>query len=348
MFGNGSDGALNVASGTTNLLLDTKYQYTTVNVASGATLSTSSTTGSVLYILATTSIVINGTIDLRNKVTRGQNSWSVVIDGTAYSSPSARNGGNGADNSLSSLGGVQSNGFGGGGAGGAIPATIPNKGGNGGNGSITPGVGGASRSTSGPGLDGGGSSGGGGALGILVGSASSGAGGSAYGNNGTNGGGDGDGQTSGGGGGAGGQAGHPGVHVVLKSPSITVNGTIYTTGGNGGNGGNGGTAPAFGNYGSGGGGGGAGNGGNITSFATTYSLTGTTDTSGGFNGNGGTGYLTGGFGGAGISGDVTYIPIVPPADYTGPFLRRWDGTSWQYSKTNARTTSFVESKVKVL
>ena len=48
-FGDGSNGALNVTSGTTNLLLNTKYQFTTVNVASGATLSTNSTTGAVLY-----------------------------------------------------------------------------------------------------------------------------------------------------------------------------------------------------------------------------------------------------------------------------------------------------------
>ena len=37
-FGNGSDGALNVTSGTTNLSLNTKYQYTTVNISSGAAL----------------------------------------------------------------------------------------------------------------------------------------------------------------------------------------------------------------------------------------------------------------------------------------------------------------------
>ena len=34
----------------------------------------------------------------------------------------------------------------------------------------------------------------------------------------------------GGGGGAGGRAGRSGVHVVLKAPSITINGTIITLG----------------------------------------------------------------------------------------------------------------------
>ena len=105
-FGDGSDGALNVTSGTTNLNLDTKYQYTTVNVSSGATLSTTSTTGSVLYICATTSINIDGTINVSNKVNAGNNSWSVTIDGYTFNSPGVVSGGSGGyDSAATAMGG---------------------------------------------------------------------------------------------------------------------------------------------------------------------------------------------------------------------------------------------------
>ena len=120
-FGNGSDGALNVTSGTTNLNLNNKYQYTTVNVSSGATLSTANTTGSVLYICATTSITIDGTINVSNKVNAGNNSWSVTIDGYTFNSPGVVSGGRGGyDSAATAMGGYGYLGYGGGGAGGYV------------------------------------------------------------------------------------------------------------------------------------------------------------------------------------------------------------------------------------
>ena len=66
-YGNGSDGALNLTSGTLNLALNTKHQFTTVNVAPGATL-TGYGNQSVLYITATNSITTNDIIRSRKKI----------------------------------------------------------------------------------------------------------------------------------------------------------------------------------------------------------------------------------------------------------------------------------------
>lgn len=339
MFGDGSDGPLNVTSGTTNLALDTKHQFTTVNIDTGAILSTTDTTGSVLYISATESITIDGNIDLRNKVSRGQNSWFVTIDSRTYTSPSTQNGGSGGGGAGASNGGSQGSGFGGGGAGGATtPSGVQDRGGHGGAGGPSSGSGGASRTTTGAGNAGGASSGGGGAALILSGSTTSGAGGFAYGNNGGNA------ITSnhetassGGGGGAGGMAGHPGVHVVLVSPSIIINGNIYTGGGDGQNGGSGGSGTStYATAGSGGGGGGAGNGGSVYIFTkrSGFEDNGTYNMLGGYVGLPGTGYQSGGFGGAGTHGTLTHVEIVTP---TLP-VRVYDGSEWVFAIAHSRVS----------
>ena len=137
-FGDGSQGALNVTSGITYLPLNTKLQYTTVNVGASGTIRPSGTTGSVLYICATESITINGTINVRDIVNYGNNTWGVTIDGQNFTSPGVANGGNGRAYS-GSTGGVQSAGFGGGGSGaGNIYSGTDYNGGNGGNGSTSP------------------------------------------------------------------------------------------------------------------------------------------------------------------------------------------------------------------
>lgn len=317
MYGDGSDGALNVASGTTNLSLNHKYQYTTVNVASGATLSTTDTTGSVLYILATTSVNIAGTINVSNKVNYGNNTWGITIDDEDYSSPGVKSGGDGGSAPGGTGGLGSTSGYAGGGAGGHVSQS-----GNGGNAGTSP-VGGSGvsnkvRSSGGTtavnGGDGGSSAGGGGGVYIERNSggsgnnqASGGAGGGSHGANGAN-------ATSstsstvlnqsqgGGGGGAGGRAGRAGVHVVIKSPSITVSGSIITSGTAGQNGGNGGygavqnTSPSTDaslRAGAGGGGGG-GNAGDIYLLGETFNTgSGTFTMSGGAGGSAGAGYTFG-------------------------------------------------------
>lgn len=318
VYGDGSNGALNVTNGnTTNLALNTKYQYTTVNVASGGILTTNSAVGAVLYICATTSINISGTLDVSGKVTPGKSTNSVVIDGVTYTSPNIGNGGQGSDaytldanyNFITGgIGGQQSNGYGGGGAGGGVQPDYQNgypiyKGGNGGTGTPTPGAGGAAhfRSASGyaafyNGDHGGAGAGGAGAL-VLWGS-----GGGMSGTHRAGGGGGHGvagqasasqppvGYDAAGGGGSGGNVGRAGVHIVLKAPVITINGTVITAGGNGGGGGNApGTVRSDEFGGGGGGGGGAGHGGNLyVTHAGNYTTTGSTlNLTGGQGGSGG-------------------------------------------------------------
>jgi PKD repeat protein len=348
-FGDGSNGALNVTSGTTNLLLNTKYQFTTVNVSAGATLSTNSTTGSVLYITARESITINGTINVSNKVIAGRNTWSVTIDGVTYNSPGVANGANGRAYTGATAGSTV-NGFGGGGTGaGATLNSITYNAGDGGNGSASSPSGGArssaSRTTNGTTHtrnDGVRSRGGSGVAiayiankgsGTANVSATSGAGGANYGSNGETG-------VSatvsgtasftgravaGGGGGAGGIAGKAGVNVVLSAPVVIINGTIITSGTNGGNGGDGGRARdddgllSF--YGQPGGGGGGGSAGaiNIT-YAQSYT-SGTYIQSGGSGGIGGEGGATGNTkasdGSNGLVAGDTQEQVKPFVDFTG-------------------------------
>lgn len=256
MFGDGSDGILNVTSGVHNLNLDHKYQFESVNVAAGATLSTSSTTGAVLYVTAVTEIKIDGTVDVSNKVNHGNNNWNVTIDGVTYWTPGVPN---------ASFYSGQSNANSGFGGGGESFAYIYNgttySGGSGGTGGASP-NGGNSRSVS-RGSNGtsysvanGSQSGGASGLAFVYlrktggsGSvyATSGNGGESFGANGGTGSGGIDSGLfgeytwfAGGAGGAGGRAGRAGVHVVLRAPSVIINGSVITSGTAGGDGGDGG------------------------------------------------------------------------------------------------------------
>lgn len=327
-FGDGSDGDLDIASGTYNLDLNHKYQFKSVHIHSGATLSTNNTTGAVLYMLCSGTFTLDagGTIDVSNKVIPGDNTWSVTIDGTTYESPGVAAGANGNGASADQLG-IQAKGFGGGGGGGNARTVSggPILGGAGGNGGYPIGLPGAAVSTRATntqttyitGKDGANSAGGSGAayayskvsggLTAYVQSGNSGKGGTSYGSNGasatkgyykyTN-------TTSGyldylwsegGGGGAGGIAGRSGVNIVIWANQADLNGQIITSGSNGGNGGNGGNGFTSKSVdtsivGGPGGGGGGGNGGNIT-LAYSISLT-----------NNLTSIMTGGSGGASGSG----------------------------------------------
>ncbi len=347
-FGDGSNGALNVTSGITYLPLNTKHQFTTVNVSSGATLSTNSTTGAVLYILATESITINGTINVSNKVNHGDNSWSVTIDGVTYSSPGVANGGWGGVYAGSTRA-LQSAGFGGGGSGAGVnySGTLYS-GGDGGTGGTSPSGGGSitvSRSSNGTSANRRNASAVNGGSGAAYArrsgtnytgttSGTGGSGGQGYGANGSAGSGSniytgGSGTYwwhGGGGGGAGGRAGRAGVHVVLKAPSITINGTINTSGTNGTNGGNGGRSRDnigwrdF--WGMPGGGGGGGNGGNIELvYNATINTSGTLTRSGGSGGSYGTGgpdnnSTSAQNGSNGSSGSLNTTQTVPVPDFT--------------------------------
>jgi len=348
-FGDGSQGALNVTSGTTYLPLNTKLQYTTVNVSSGATLSTNSTTGAVLYILATESITINGTINVSNKVDYGNNTWGVTIDGENYSSPGVANGGYG-DIYTGQTRAFQSAGFGGGGSGVGITllSGTTYRAGNGGVGSTSAAGGGAvsvartSNGTSSNRNDAARVNGGSGvAYAYRQGtnytgttSATGGSGGQGYGANGADGSGShthtgGSGSYNwygGGGGGGGGRAGRSGVHVVLKAPSITINGTIITSGTSGGNGGNGGRSRTLDGWrdfwGMPGGGGGGGSGGDIQLvYNDTINTTGTLTRSGGSGGNKGIGGVGNTSewaqdGSSGLPGSLNTTQTAPIANFT--------------------------------
>lgn len=366
MYGDGSDGALSVTSGTHNLELNRKYQFTTVSVSAGATLSTNSTTGSVLYILATDWVMIEGDINLSNIVNHGRNTWSVTIDGQTFTSPGVANGGAGGSHINSAAGGSQSSGFGGGGAGGAFSG-IGNtaRGGSGGSGGANPGNGGSSvtvsRGSQKNGNNGGTSAGGSGASLSLSGSATSGAGGNAYGSNGGNASNQNDSRISGGGGGAGGRAGRAGVHLVIKSPFISINGSIILSGTNGQNGGAGGTSTYWQSSqptvrGSGGGGGGGGNGGNLyLSYTSLVETPVAINLNGGTRGSGGAGYRSGGAGTNGTAGQVFKNSVtpgptpLPPEPYDGPFVRVYKDGSWKYVKANIYSVNrFAEGKTRVL
>lgn len=66
MFGDGSDGALVITSGTTNLLFGTAYNYSSISISAGATLSTSSTNGT-LKLKCKGTATISGSINVQGK-----------------------------------------------------------------------------------------------------------------------------------------------------------------------------------------------------------------------------------------------------------------------------------------
>ncbi|WP_153008335.1 phage tail protein [Rhodococcus pyridinivorans] len=341
-FGDGSDGELNVTSGTYNLPLNTIHQFTNVTIGSGATLSTASTAGAVLFLAVQDTLTLNGTINLSGKVNPGDAQWRFTVDGEFWDSPGVAQGAYYSGQSGAN------GGFGGGGAGaGYSNGPFGGSGGSGGYGGAGGGAGGYSLSQSNGerivnGSPGGTSAGGGGgAYSYYSGTPSSaagtgvargGAGGSAYGGFG------GDAEASvganpnfsgtinafaTGGGGAGGIAGRAGVHLVIRAKKIVLNGTIITSGTSGGNGGNGGRNRIWNGWqdfwGSPGLGGGGGSGGSVfLHYATSLSNSASRlqgGGSGGAHGYGGAGGgQLGGRGGNGGSGGL-YTYRLTPAQY---------------------------------
>lgn len=340
-FGDGSDGALNVASGTQNLPLNQIHQFTNVAIAAGATLSTASPTGSVLFIAVQDTFTLNGTMNVSGKVNPGSADWPFTVDGVTYSSPGVAVGSYYSDHGPANFG------FGSGGAGGGFSGgPLGGSGGSGGYG-IAGGAGvGQSRNSNGTfsmnGNAGSNSGGGSGSSSITISkdstrfltvTSNSGRGGSSYGESGADGSGSvvdqggtgsaGYSWASNGGGGAGGIAGRAGVHIVIRARKIVLNGTIITSGSAGGNGGNGGRlirqSGATNFWGSPGLGGGGGSGGNISIFyADTLTNTAAKFVNGGSGGA--AGYGDTGFvqpvsqGGSGIPGTFTSKKLTP-AEY---------------------------------
>lgn len=87
--GTGADGALSVTSGTTNLDFGSASfvvkNYTTINIASGATLGfgSANSAGTVLVLRATGDVTIAGTIDLRGAGASGGTGGGVAASGSA-------------------------------------------------------------------------------------------------------------------------------------------------------------------------------------------------------------------------------------------------------------------------
>ena len=257
--GDGSDGALNVTTGTTTLNLGQVYNYSSINISSESTLTFTRIGGAALLNCSGTT-TIAGTIELRNTVTAKTNISTSMHDLES---------GNIANTFIPNTGGI-----------GGIDSTDYFSGGNGGNspdaGNGTGGAGGVGATSNGKGTaggngQGGNSLGGGGGGGGAGGGASGGlgynggpgfAGSNAIGNNGGNGGnggtGGGFGSTdvggAGGGGGGGWDTGNGGNGGAggLDSGNRGNGGNGGHSGANGGIGGNGGAGSRFGNTNNGG------------------------------------------------------------------------------------------------
>lgn len=304
--GDGSDGALTVAAGTTTLNLDQIYNFSSITISAGATLTFTGTGMGVLNCSGNCSIA--GTIELRQLVTsqltratRRDNfltgdgfSWTASVGGATNIGGLGGNGGaGGTSTDASGTPGV-------GGAGG-VGAAGAGTAGSGGNSSVGGGGGGG-------GADQGGTAGTVGATTVTVNGANGGAGGaggapwSGQGGAGGSGGGGlttgngGNGAVGGAGAGPGGYGGHGGA-----SGATAGNGG---TGGAGGSSGGSGIAGAGANGGNGGAGyvngGNGGNGGNGSAAASTGAGAGGSGGTG-FTGTGGVGG-TGGIGGAVVTG----------------------------------------------
>lgn len=338
-FGNGSDGNLifttstksygnlsspsdyNVSDNTLYLNLNRKYQFYNFVIGSGTTVTTTNSTGAVLYIMAQNDLNVSGSIVLNNILNNG--TISSTFDG--INAPSVASGGNGGmaiirgtfETIYGGSGGNNGYGFGGGGGGGDAGDNGGSAYGNGADGrdgcspigsvgsiasiiSSPEGFSGASPSASI-----GCSVGGNGAVQTagnpettVYGGVSS----NSYGGNASIG------SASGtycpnncfyavgGAGGTGGLAGKSGVNLMLYGKKVLFNGSCNlsgTNGGSGGNGSNGLKQTDFGSVAVGGGGGGGGGGGNSGSLYIYYynliSNTGTKTLSKGTGGAGGTG-----------------------------------------------------------
>ena len=320
-LGNGSDGLLlfttgtksygnlatpadyNVSGNTLYLNLDRAYRFTNFTLGAGTTLATTNTAGTVMYITATGTAVINGTVDLTNTLT-SINSSTVTIDGNVFYSTYQRDGGDGGRGAFGGYGGYHYQGYGGGGGGGHTGGAA---GGNA-DGSTAAGGAGVSQGTcdyctgttyGNPGTSSSGGSGGlywysyggGGA------SCSSPAGAASFGASATN-------STAasggtaqaiaGGSGGAGNIPGRRAPHFFMSASTLFINGTINVSGTSGSPGGNGGWGMSKGTwadgYGGGGGGGGGGaDAGNIYLYFNAITNTGRFLTLAGPGGTGGIG-----------------------------------------------------------
>lgn len=334
----------NVIGNNLYLMTDRDYQFRSLYLGPGTTLSTQNITGAAIYIMATNDLDIEGIINLKAKHQPGQfNSTSFSFLGDSFTSPSVASGGSGY------AGGGQSGGFGGGGKGGVIiegGCSTPT-GGNGATGGYPFGNGGSGLTSysnnngcvvnnGGDGLKSGG--GGGTASAYDLGSncfiySYAGAGGGSYGANGVSGGSAGShgsiwsctsGTASGGGGGAGGSAGQPGYNLVLRGMNLTINNNIDLSGTNGTKGGNGGsdqganwqsnswTVVSTGNSGTGGGGGGGASAGStkiyyrfLTNSSSLNSLIAINAGGGGIGGTYSDGSGSASSGGDGSSGSMT-------------------------------------------
>jgi hypothetical protein len=320
-FGDGSDGALEVLSGTTTLDTSKEYNFTTVTVASGATLT--ATGGGKLTMRALGAVDISGTLDLSgsatNTVVSPTNVTSYFATGgtVAAGTPGvAGDGGAGGDGTTGTggAGGTAASGYGGGGGGGADRRTQAD-GGAGGNGGFPGGTGGVGTLDTGSGTAGtagGTSAGGGGAADSDGGGGGTGGtGGDAYGQDGSDGVVTGNNCGAAGGGGGGGLAGYNGTSLAAYFSSISGSGTITTAGVSGGAGGDGGdgkflTSTSWSSPGGGGGGGGGFGGGAgallIVSQSTFGGTTSVLKGTGGAGGTGGTGVAGGANGGNGVAG----------------------------------------------
>jgi len=271
--GDGSDGALNVAAGTTTLNTNQIYNYSSINVSLGATLRFTGNNGPAL-LNCSGNCTIAGTIDLRNIVTvpfaiRTNKSDSLMsgsirqditpnVGGSAVVGPSGDGAAGGASSTASGSPGI-------GGGGGALATN--GTAGNGGNSVGGGGGGGGGGGTTGTGTTGSnasgnnGGAGGAGGTGSPGGSGGSGGGGWDTGNGGAgaaggvSGGPGGNGGASGANGGTGGSGGNGATSSTTTPGGNGGNGGDgYAGGGNGGNGGNdtGANTAAAGNGGNGG------------------------------------------------------------------------------------------------
>lgn len=276
--GSGVDGILNIVAGTTNINSGLN-QFTSVNVAGGAILSTTSTSG-VMEILVTGDFTLAGTFDLMGKLTSTTVEAPIQLLNSSFVA-TGKAGGNGAggggasrsDGSNTSTAGAGGlgNGGGAGGAGGVSGGTA-GAGGAATGGSQTQGAGGVADAGAGArtGTAGGNSAGGGGAAVSSGGTFRAGGGAGNPGGAGSNGGaagGTGLGTAGGasggpdgsGGGGAGALGGLGGMDLIINVAGTFTGtgGTINTSGSAGNTGGAGGLGSGVGGGGGGGGQGGA-------------------------------------------------------------------------------------------
>lgn len=274
--GDGSDGALSVLAGTTTLNLDQVYNYSSINVAAGATL-TFTGSGALGILNCSGNCTIAGTIELRNLVTT-QTSRSTRRDnfttgnGQTFTGSVGGTGGQSTNGGDGGTGGTSTTASGTPGVGGAAGAGAGAAGGNGsgGNSSVGGGGGGGGDSQDAAGF-------------ATAGATTATVNGGNGGNGSTFNAGNNDGGCGGGGGGG------------YNTGNGGNGGTGGTGGGDGGAGGNGGASGA--NGGNGGNGGQGGQGG-TAGFGT----------SSGEGGTGGAGYTNGGNGGQGGTGSANAAP----------------------------------------